>query len=93
MIVETRDGYSLAWLGAASILDAPLWPVSFAAAELLTAAAAEHVRPCAAIPCGFLFLDTSRGSRRRWCDMAHCGNIAKVRRHRHRQRQGGAAAG
>ena len=32
--------------------------------------------------CGWFFLDTSRGSRRRWCSMATCGNAAKAARHR-----------
>ena len=31
--------------------------------------------------CGWLFLDESRGKRRRWCDMKDCGNRAKARRY------------
>jgi predicted RNA-binding Zn ribbon-like protein len=30
--------------------------------------------------------DNSRSRRRQWCDMADCGNLAKVRRFRERQR-------
>jgi predicted RNA-binding Zn ribbon-like protein len=30
--------------------------------------------------CGWLFLDESRGKRRRWCDMKDCGGRAKARR-------------
>jgi hypothetical protein len=33
-----------------------------------------------------VFEDTSRGGRRRWCDMQSCGNRAKVRRFRSRKR-------
>jgi predicted RNA-binding Zn ribbon-like protein len=33
-----------------------------------------------------MFLDTSRGRRRRWCRMGVCGNVSKVRRFRDRQR-------
>ena len=32
--------------------------------------------------CGWFFVDTSRGRRRRWCSMKTCGNQAKVARHR-----------
>lgn len=31
--------------------------------------------------CGWLFLDESRGKRRRWCDMNDCGSRAKARRY------------
>ena len=34
--------------------------------------------------CGWLFLDTSRGGRRRWCSMETCGNREKASRHRTR---------
>lgn len=32
--------------------------------------------------CGWLFMDTSRGGRRRWCNMRVCGNCEKISRHR-----------
>jgi predicted RNA-binding Zn ribbon-like protein len=31
--------------------------------------------------CGWVFVDTSRGHRRRWCSSADCGNRERVRRH------------
>lgn len=34
--------------------------------------------------CGWIFLDVTRGGRRRWCNMAICGNRTKVKRHRGR---------
>lgn len=40
----------------------------------------ERVRACQR--CGWLFLDSSRGGRRRWCSMSVCGNREKARRHR-----------
>jgi predicted RNA-binding Zn ribbon-like protein len=42
---------------------------------------AERVRACGR--CGWLFLDSSRGGRRRWCSMSTCGNREKASRHRH----------
>jgi len=35
--------------------------------------------------CGWLFIDESRGKRRRWCDMKDCGNRAKARRYYQQQ--------
>ena len=32
--------------------------------------------------CAWLFLDTSRGGKRRWCNMRVCGNREKISRHR-----------
>ena len=40
----------------------------------------ERLRSCPR--CGWLFLDTSRGGKRRWCNMRVCGNREKVSRHR-----------
>ncbi len=43
-------------------------------------------RVCANDGCLWVFEDTSRTGRRRWCSMASCGNRAKAARHRARQR-------
>jgi len=36
---------------------------------------------CADPTCGWSYVDTSRGHRRRWCSSADCGNRERVRRH------------
>ena len=59
-----------------------LWPVARSAAELLTSDELDRVRECDGHGCGWLFCDTSKAGRRRWCSMAICGNRAKARRHR-----------
>jgi predicted RNA-binding Zn ribbon-like protein len=46
----------------------------------------DRIRICASDDCRWLFYDESRSGRRRWCDMATCGNRAKARRHRARQK-------
>lgn len=56
------------------------------AIELLTGASSARLRECAAPDCAFLFVDTSRPGRRRWCAMNRCGNREHVREHRRRQR-------
>jgi predicted RNA-binding Zn ribbon-like protein len=40
----------------------------------------ERIRICQGPNCSWLFIDSSKGGRRRWCDMAVCGNAAKSRR-------------
>ena len=45
-----------------------------------------RTRICAGSKCGWLFIDSSKGGRRRWCDMATCGNAAKSKRHYERKR-------
>jgi predicted RNA-binding Zn ribbon-like protein len=64
--------------------DRPLLAVAAAAGELLAARDRPPVRACPGLGCGWLFQDP-RG-RRRWCDMAVCGNRAKARRHAARSR-------
>src|SRR5436190_1775578 len=44
-------------------------------------------RICANDTCRWIFYDESRSGQRRWCDMATCGNRAKARRHRERQKE------
>ena len=57
----------------------------------LTAGHPERIRICASDTCQWVFYDTSRTGRRRWCDMATCGNRAKAARHRARQGRGDGA--
>lgn len=82
----TADGRRIGWewnTGSAD-LERILWPAVRAAADLLTSAQVARVRRCSGDDCHWLFLDTSRNRSRRWCDMAECGNRAKVRRFRRR---------
>jgi predicted RNA-binding Zn ribbon-like protein len=46
-----------------------------------------RIRRCAGPTCVLLFLDVSKSGRRRWCDMAVCGNRAKVAAHHARARR------
>jgi predicted RNA-binding Zn ribbon-like protein len=51
----------------------------------------DRLRTCANEDCRWAFYDTSRSGRRKWCDMASCGNRAKARRHRDRVATGQAS--
>jgi predicted RNA-binding Zn ribbon-like protein len=68
-------------------LDRPLWAIARSAADLRRSRGdLSRVRECGSATCEWLFIDKSRNHTRRWCAMNDCGNVAKVRRFRARQR-------
>jgi predicted RNA-binding Zn ribbon-like protein len=62
----------------------PLHRFTLSLAALLERHPRRAIRSCADDVCGWLFLDPS--GRRRWCEMAVCGNRAKARRYAERHR-------
>lgn len=80
--LEARGArYAWSWTATGErSLEAVLSPIVLAAAELLISPQRTRIRACAAEDCGWLFIDTSRAGRRRWCSMQSCGNRAKARR-------------
>lgn len=74
----------LVW-SAEAPASAALSRVARDAIELLTGPSVARLRECAAPDCAFLFVDTSRPGRRRWCAMNRCGNREHVRKHRRRR--------
>jgi predicted RNA-binding Zn ribbon-like protein len=83
---EMPPPFAWRWRAEAGDLDRMLWPVLRSAGELLASSEMAHVRRCAGENCDWLFLDTSRSHRRRWCEMQGCGNRAKARRYYARKR-------
>lgn len=79
-----QDGTDVRWGWEEGInLNRVWWPVAVDAADLLTSELRNRVGECADDRgCGWLFLDTSKSGRRRWCSMKDCGNRAKAQRHR-----------
>lgn len=59
-----------------------LIPVIESAADALVSSELLRVRRCADSRCARVFFDASRNGKRRWCEMATCGNRAKAARHR-----------
>ena len=59
-----------------------LIPIVESAADALILTELGRVRRCADPRCGRVFQDETKNGRRRWCDMATCGNRAKAARHR-----------
>ncbi|HTQ56649.1 MAG TPA: CGNR zinc finger domain-containing protein [Bryobacteraceae bacterium] len=88
----SRGGFAWTFPPRTEALDRILWPLALSAAQLLTSPDLARLGQCAGPVCGWLFLDTSRNRRRRWCDMQDCGNRAKVRRFRTKAGNPGEAA-
>lgn len=61
-------------------------PIVESAADALILGELPRVRRCADAGCTRVFYDNTKNARRRWCDMATCGNRAKAARHRARAR-------
>ena len=72
----------------------PIWPVALSAAELLMLGDLGRVEECPGSDgCGWLFFDSSKNGRRRWCSMEGCGSRDKMRRLYARKRNGGRRSG
>lgn len=82
----SNNVYILEWINSSGALDSMLWQISEAAAKLLVSGDLSRIEKCGNEICNWLFLDTSRNHTRQWCVMKDCGNVAKVRRFRAKQR-------
>jgi predicted RNA-binding Zn ribbon-like protein len=74
----TRKRYPMDAAGQA------LLPVAMAAADLLARGDFGLIRKCEGDDCPIWFYDRTKAHRRRWCNMALCGNRRKVARFRTR---------
>ncbi|MGX1882817.1 CGNR zinc finger domain-containing protein [Streptomyces sp. NPDC055287] len=83
--VRTPDGSWVRTLSEAPACAPLLAAVARDAVDLVTDPAARALlRQCEGDNCRRLYLDTSRGRRRRWCSSEVCGNRERVARHRRR---------
>ncbi|NWF30140.1 ABATE domain-containing protein [Streptomyces sp. PKU-EA00015] len=81
--VRDGDGTLVRALSAAPGRGALLAAVARDAVDLLTdPVARSRLRRCEGDSCARVYLDTSRGRRRRWCSSEVCGNRERVARHR-----------
>ena len=89
---DTADGIVLTpirrWTKPASVLA----PIAEAIADLIESTSQHLIRKCKNPACTLFFYDRTKAHRRRWCSMAVCGNRAKARAHRNRQRDQTAQA-
>jgi predicted RNA-binding Zn ribbon-like protein len=82
--VELRDdgSFARAFVPVGDAFAGLLIPIVESAADALILGELARVRRCADQRCGRVFQDETKNGRRRWCDMATCGNRAKAARHR-----------
>ena len=83
------SGFAWRWDAARAPVEAVVGPLALSAVELLRSAEPARIKQCAGDHCGWLFLDTTKNNRRRWCEMEVCGNRAKQKRLRGRRRRPG----
>ena len=86
-LVSAAAGYVWRTAPLRPSVPALLAPVLWSAADLMTRVAPQRLRQCANPKCLWLFVDTSKGGTRRWCDMNACGNRAKAQRHYQKSKQ------
>jgi predicted RNA-binding Zn ribbon-like protein len=85
-VVNGRDG--LRWRPDPARVSAQLRAIlAGEALSLFCSPRAGRIGICEGGQCGWLFVDESRGKRRRWCDMKDCGNRAKARRYYEQQQK------
>ncbi|MDT0392376.1 MULTISPECIES: CGNR zinc finger domain-containing protein [Streptomyces] len=83
--VRGEDGRLVRQLDGPPDCAALLASVARDAVDLLTDPVARAaLRQCEGDNCRIVYLDTSRGRRRRWCSSEVCGNRERVARHRRR---------
>jgi len=80
-LLVTGDNVAWTWRRTAPPLASVHFTILTAALDLLTSSDLSRVRRCEGDGCGWLFVDSSRGGRRKWCVMSDCGNRAKAKRH------------
>jgi len=85
-LVPAPDGVSVDHRHVGDPIDDALARLADPLVIELTAGHPERIKICASDTCDWIFYDGSRTSRRRWCDMATCGNRAKAKRHREREK-------
>ncbi|HEX3157606.1 MAG TPA: CGNR zinc finger domain-containing protein [Gemmatimonadaceae bacterium] len=87
-VERRRDGtFARSFVPVGDAFGGLLIPIVESAADALVLGELTRVRRCAAEDCALVFFDGTRNGRRRWCDMATCGNRFKAARFRTRARQ------
>ena len=84
------DGRVCRWVWSVEVapVEAALGPIALAAVRLFTEGDVSRIKRCDGHACGWLFCDTTKNNRRRWCEMEVCGNRAKQKRLAARRRAG-----
>lgn len=90
-LVPSEAGFMWSWSGSEP-WHRVRWVVASAAVDLLSAGELVRVKQCRDEGCGWVFLDMSKNTSRRWCSMQGCGTRAKMRRQYRRKKAQRAAS-
>jgi predicted RNA-binding Zn ribbon-like protein len=63
-----------------------LVPIGEILADFICSESFTDIKSCEGANCTLMFIDHTRGKKRRWCSMAVCGNRAKAAAHRQRKK-------
>jgi predicted RNA-binding Zn ribbon-like protein len=85
LAVRFDDECSVGLVPSGGGVDAAIARIAAIVREAILADEWERLKVCPADDCRWAFYDRSRNRSRTWCDMADCGNRAKVRAYRERQ--------
>lgn len=90
-LIAEGQGFAWGWPAGVPDLARPLWPIAWSATTLLTTGDPQRVKACPgtpghAVPCAWLFYDTTKNRIRQWCTMADCGGKTKALRQTSRRR-------
>lgn len=85
-LAPSAGGLTWTWKSDTALADLVIGAAVRDLVQLLTDEQRPTLSECIGSNCGWLFLDRSRGGRRKWCSMADCGNREKARRHYQRAR-------
>jgi predicted RNA-binding Zn ribbon-like protein len=91
-LVPEPDGVSIGHSHVGDPLDDALARLADPIVDEIRNGRADRLRICDNDTCRWIFYDESRAGRRRWCDMASCGNRAKAARHRARLKAADSSA-
>ncbi|HEX5436760.1 MAG TPA: ABATE domain-containing protein [Gemmatimonadaceae bacterium] len=86
LAVRADGSFTRSFLPVGDAFAGLMIPVVESAADALVLGEIARVRCCADARCPRVFFDNTKNGRRRWCDMATCGNRAKAARHRGRKK-------
>jgi predicted RNA-binding Zn ribbon-like protein len=89
-LVPATDGVSVGHSHVGDPIDDALARLAEPLVDEIRVGNADRIRICDNDTCRWIFYDESRAGRRRWCDMASCGNRAKAARHRARMKAAAA---
>ncbi|UGU16307.1 CGNR zinc finger domain-containing protein [Sinomicrobium kalidii] len=84
---ESKNGFERDWDLPEENISRIIAPVLLDAHDLMLSGRLHRIKECP--NCGWLFLDTTKNGRRRWCSMKSCGSNVKALEWYHRRKKGG----